>query len=250
MTDGINVAGDFPVRSAVTTVGVIRAATLTCSKGADLPDPEVGTSADISNFSLSASGREIELRRLTLLQAGSINNADLTELELYQGSGLVAYANFVSVDRIVFQFPAGLVLSAGVTTPFTIRARIGGPVGRTIRLYVEYPADVEAFDPVFGSRAQISATSTVSNASILSSQYAITFRPSVHARSSPQVPRSNLLFLGITATRPRIQIDHPFMRTRAHSTIALMFVALPACASWSTGSSSTSSKRPRDVMYR
>ncbi|MCR4256489.1 MAG: hypothetical protein NUW08_02170, partial [Candidatus Uhrbacteria bacterium] len=74
-TDGVRVAGDFPIRSAVTTVGVIRAATLTCSKGVDLPDPEVGTSADISNFSLSASDREIELRRLTLIQAGSIDNA-------------------------------------------------------------------------------------------------------------------------------------------------------------------------------
>lgn len=155
LTDGVAVTGDFPIRSAVTTVGLIRATTVTCAKGPDLPDPEVGTSSDISNFSLTTGERDVELRRLTLLQAGSIDNTNLTELGLYQGSALVAYTSFVSVDRVVFQFPLGLLLPTSSATAFTVRARVRGPVGRTIRLYVEYPADIEALDVELRTPARV-----------------------------------------------------------------------------------------------
>ncbi len=150
-----DVSGLFPVRGNTFIVATIDAARLVAYQGDDLPDVMVGTDAWVSSFWLEADGHDMGVRRLTLLQAGSILNSDLTGLELYMGTARVAATIGLSTDKIVFQFPAGLIIPADTSQVFMVRAHVDGPPGRTIRTYLEYPADVEAIDQFYNAPAHV-----------------------------------------------------------------------------------------------
>ncbi len=155
LATGTEVSGAFPVRGNVMTIGTIEAGRIVSLQGDDLPEATSGTDAAVSNFWLATDDHDIDVRRVTLLQSGSILNSDLSRLELYMGSALVAATLALSRDQMVFQFPAGLVIPARSTLNFTVRAHVEGPAGRTIRTYIEYTADVEAIDMVYGTPAYV-----------------------------------------------------------------------------------------------
>ncbi len=150
------VSGSFPVRGNVFTVGTQTAGELDVLKGSTPGNPTVGSAdVEVSNFKLVANTNDIEVRRITLLQAGDISNTDLTNLNLYQGSTLVASAATVTGDKIVLNFSPAFVIDDGQTKTFSLRAKVGGRSGRTIRTYVEYTTDVYAIDRLYNSGAAI-----------------------------------------------------------------------------------------------
>jgi len=160
------VSGSFPIRGNVFTVGTIFAGRLDIQKGTTPTNPNIGaTDAEISNFKLTANTNDIEVRRITLLQAGSVTNSDLTDLKLYQGSTVVATAAALSNDKIVLTFNPAYVITNGTTKTFSLHARIAGRAGRTIRTYVEYTTDVYAVDRLYNSGASVCLVSTCGSGS-------------------------------------------------------------------------------------
>jgi hypothetical protein len=150
------VSGSFPVRGNVFTVGTTSAGTLVVQKGTTPTNPNIGsTDAEVSNFKLTANTNDIEVRRITLLQAGSVSNSDLSDFKLYQGSTVVATASAVNGDKIVLNFSPAYVISNGTTKTFSLHARIAGRSGRTIKTYVEYTTDVYAIDRLYNSGASV-----------------------------------------------------------------------------------------------
>ncbi len=155
------VSGSFPVRGNVFTVGTTSSARLDVQKGTTPANPNIGSEeAEISNFKLTANTNDIEVRRITLLQAGSVSNADLSNLKLYQGSTLVASSAALSGDKIVLTFSPAYVITNGTTKTFSLKAKIAGRADRTIKTYVEYTTDVYAIDRTYNAGAAVCIAAT------------------------------------------------------------------------------------------
>ncbi len=155
------VSGSFPVRGNTFTIGTTAASRLDVQKGSTPSNPQIGAAeAEISNFKLIAGTNDIEVRRITLIQAGSVTNSDLTNLKLYQGSTVVATAAGLVGDKIVLNFNPPFVLTDGSTRTFSLKAAVGGRSGRTIKTYVEYSTDVYAIDTEFNTGAQVCIDAT------------------------------------------------------------------------------------------
>jgi hypothetical protein len=156
------VSGSFPVRGNVFTVGTSAASRLDVQKGTQPTNPNIGAKGvEISNFKLIAGTNDIEVRRITLYQAGSVSNTDLSNFQLYQGTTLVASAASVTGNYIVLNFNPAYLLANGTTKVFSLKADVAGRAGRTIKTYVEYSTDVYAVDKVYNSGASICIASTV-----------------------------------------------------------------------------------------
>ncbi len=160
-----SVSGSFPVRGNTFTVGTAAAGTLTIQPGSTPANPVSGQQqAKVSSFKLTAATNDLYVNRISLYQGGDINDSDLKNLKLYQGSTLVASAVGVnSNDQIVFNFTTPYLLADGVTRVFDVYADVAGRAGRTIITYVEYAADIHATDSVYnaGAAVNIAAIDTV-----------------------------------------------------------------------------------------
>lgn len=153
---GATVSGSFPVRGNVFTVGTTQAGRLDVQKGTTPTNPNIGAAdAEIANFKLTANTNDIEVRRVTLLQAGDVSNSDLSNFTLYQGSTVVATAAATSGDKIVLNFNPPYLITNGTTRTFSLHAKIAGRANRTIKTYVEYTTDVYAIDRLYNSGASV-----------------------------------------------------------------------------------------------
>ncbi|MFA5935817.1 MAG: hypothetical protein WC787_03115 [Patescibacteria group bacterium] len=156
------VSGSFPVRGNVFTVGTTLAARLDVNKGATPANPTVGASeAEISNFKLTANTNDVKVNQITVYQAGSVSNSDLTMMKLYQGNTLVGSADAVGSDgRIVIKFNPSYLITNGTTKVFSLKAKVGGRADRTIKTYVEYTTDVNATDLVYNAGTAVCIADT------------------------------------------------------------------------------------------
>ncbi len=157
------VSGSFPVRGNAMTVGTASVARVDVIDGSEPANPRVGSAdAEIANFRLQANGsNDVEVRRVTLYQAGSISNSDLTNLKLYQGVTEVAAASTVAADgKIVLNFATPFLIPNGQSRTFNLRGMVAGRSGRTIRIYAEYTSDFYVVDRVYGTGAQVCTDST------------------------------------------------------------------------------------------
>lgn len=157
------VAGAFPVRGNVFTVGTASSARLDVIKGTTPSNPTIGSKqVEVSNFKLSANGtNDVEVRQVTLYQAGSVTNSDLANFNLYQGSAIVATAAAVSSNgHINLVFTPPYVITNGTTKVFSLKADVGGRAARTIVTYVEYTTDVTAIDKTYGAGASVCIVNT------------------------------------------------------------------------------------------
>ncbi len=159
------VSGSFPVRGNAMTIGTASVARVDVIDGAEPANPRVGTTdAELANFRLQANGsNDIEVRRVTLYQAGTVSNSDLSNLRLFQGSTQVASAASVMSDgKIVLSFTTPFLIPNGQSRTFNLRGGVAGRSSRTIRIYTEYSSDVYAVDKVQNVGAQVCVDSTTS----------------------------------------------------------------------------------------
>lgn len=162
VSNGVVVSGAFPVRGNSFTVGPSSSGRLDVLKGTTPPNPNVGAKdVEISNFKLTANTNDIKIESISLYQAGSVTNSDVTKLNLYQGNTLVAKTDAVtSGGRIVLNFDTPYLLPNGTTRIFSLRADVAGRASRTIKTYVEYTTDVHAIDAVYNTGAAICVSAT------------------------------------------------------------------------------------------
>lgn len=156
-----SVSGNFAITGNTFTIGAVSVARVDVKKGVTPTNPTVGSkNVEVSNFKLTANTNDVEVRQITLYQAGSINNDDLTNIELVQGTDVVAEGTISSDSLITFQFNTPFVIGDGVTKVFKVMADVGGRKDRTIKTYVEYSTDITAIDSVYNSGALICINNT------------------------------------------------------------------------------------------
>lgn len=151
------VSGSFPITGNEFIIGAVAAARVDVTKGVTPSNPTIGSKTiEVSNFKLTANTNDVEVRQINLYQAGSINNSDLTNFKLYQGTTVVATADSVSEDNLItLVFDPAFTIANGVTKVFSLRADVAGRASRTIKTYVEYTTDVTAIDKVYNAGAAI-----------------------------------------------------------------------------------------------
>jgi hypothetical protein len=159
----VTISGSFPVRGNVFTVGTTQSARLDVQKGTLPSNPTIGSkNVEISNFKVTANTNDIALKQITLYQAGSVSNSDLSNFQLYQGTTVVATAAATTADgHIVLAFATPFVVGNGTTKVFSLHADVAGRAGRTIRTYVEYTTDVNAIDQVYSAGASVCIQNSV-----------------------------------------------------------------------------------------
>ncbi len=168
------ISGNFPIRGNAMTVGTASVARVDMIDGSEPANPRVGTQdAEIANFRLVANGsNDVEVRRVTLYQAGTITNSDLSDLRLYQGSTLLASAASVMPDgKILLVFTAPFLIPNGQSRTFNLRSAVSGRSGRTIRIYAEYSSDVYAIDKVHNVGTQVCIETSTSACTASSGNY-------------------------------------------------------------------------------
>lgn len=183
-----SVAGNFPIRGNAMTVGTASVATVTVQDGSEPADPRTGTQdAELANFRLALSGTnaDVEVRRVTLYQTGTISNSDLGNLRLFQGADQVATASSIGSDgKIVLNFTTPFVIPNGQTRTFNLRGSVAGRSSRTIRIYTEYTSDVYAVDRTYNVGAALnidaydggsSAGTEASYSTVQGGQFTITY---------------------------------------------------------------------------
>ncbi len=183
-----SVAGNFPIRGNAMTVGTASVATVTVTDGSEPANPRTGASdAELANFKLQLSGTnaDVEVRRVTLYQTGTISNSDLGNLRLFQGADQVATASSIGTDgKIVLNFTTPLVIPNGQQRTFSLRGSVAGRSDRTIRIYTEYTSDVYAIDRTYNVGAALnvdaydgggSTTDQSSYSTVEGGQFTITY---------------------------------------------------------------------------
>lgn len=152
------IAGSFPVRGNAMTIGTASVARVDVIDGSEPANPRVGAAdAELANFRLVANGsNDVEVRRVTLYQAGNISNSDLSNLKLFQGTTELASASSVSADgKIILNFATPFLIPNGQSRTFNLRGAVAGRSGRTIRIYAEYNSDILVVDRVYGIGAHV-----------------------------------------------------------------------------------------------
>lgn len=165
MTGSGTISGSFPVRGNAMTVGTASVARVDVKSGSTPANPRVGTAdSELANFRLETTGsNDVEVRRVTLYQAGTISNSDLSSLKLFQGATEVASTPSVMSDgKIVLNFATPYLIPNGQSRTFNLRGTVTGRSGRTIRIYAEYASDVYAVDRVYNAGAQVCTDSVTS----------------------------------------------------------------------------------------
>ena len=155
--------GSFPLVSNTLTLGSSVAGTITIAKNGTLANPTVAQqNAQIAQFKLTAGSAEnLEISRITLYQAGSINSTYITDLELYQGADLLGtVSGITSNSLVVFDLSdSPFILEKNTNRIFKIYGDISGDSrnGDTTKIYLENTSDLLAVGSFYGYGAGVTS---------------------------------------------------------------------------------------------
>ena len=123
---------------------------LDVAKVGSLSDPTVGQKqAQLSEFKLTANTEAASVKRLTMLNDGTLKPADLTNVKLKTGA--MEWAGSVtSTNYLVFDLGSGYTISKGGNATFKVYGDVGGKKDETVDLYFETAPDVWAVGDQYG----------------------------------------------------------------------------------------------------
>ncbi len=104
-----------------------------------------GNNRTIARIRLSADGEADQLiQEIILTNDGSAQNTDLLDLELMDGTSVLAERGELDGDRVHFILEEPLSIGRSASKLLTVRADVRASVKRTIRLIVDEPSDIIA----------------------------------------------------------------------------------------------------------
>lgn len=141
-----------PLKSNNFTIGGSNGGTLNVDKTGSVGSPKVGQKkAQVSEFKVTANTEAAWVRRVQLLQGGTVKNADLANLILEVNGVQVATGTMTSDSYAVFDFGSpGYKIDKGDNKIFKMYADLAGKKDETVKYYVEVASDVTAIGDQFG----------------------------------------------------------------------------------------------------
>lgn len=169
-SDAAEVTGVFPMEGEVFSIAGASAGTITISKQGSVPDPTIGEeAAEVAEFQLTAASENMAVTRISLTVKG-VSNDSLANLQLMQGSDVLAIASEVNNDDlVVFEIEGnydcddynhsgdGYCVGKGNSRTFNVFADITDSADRadTLKLYLDESTDLEAVGLSYGFGAQV-----------------------------------------------------------------------------------------------
>ncbi len=125
--------------------------TIDTAKVGSISNPTVGQKqAQISEFKLTANTEGASVKRMTLLQGGTVKPADMTNLKLTTGA--MSWSGTVSADSyVVFDLGSGYSIAKGGNATFKVWADLGGKKDETVDVYFENNSDLLAVGDQYGN---------------------------------------------------------------------------------------------------
>ncbi len=123
---------------------------LDVAKVGSYSDPTVGQKqAQLSEFKLTANTEAASVRRLTMLNDGTLKPADLTNVKLMTGAS--EWSGTVTSDGyLVFDLGSGFTIAKGGNATFKVYGDVAGKKDETVDLYFETAPDVWAVGDQYG----------------------------------------------------------------------------------------------------
>ena len=124
--------------------------TIDVAKVGSISDPTVGQkNAQVSEFKLTANTEGAIVKRLTMLQGGTVKPSDLSNIRIETGAS--SWTGSVTTDSyFVFDLGSGFTIAKGGNATFKVYADLGGKKDETIDLYFENNSDVLAIGDQYG----------------------------------------------------------------------------------------------------
>ncbi|MBI2063711.1 MAG: hypothetical protein HYT65_01825 [Candidatus Yanofskybacteria bacterium] len=149
---GTPVSGNNMSTSGASSGGV------TLVRSGSLSNPTVGQkNARISEFKITANTEAASVRRLMMINGGSIKPADLTNVKLETGTSSWSGSS-TSDGYLVFDLGSGYTIAKGGNAVFKVFADIAGKKSETIDLYFENDADTHAIGDQYGQGMAVTDT--------------------------------------------------------------------------------------------
>ncbi len=124
--------------------------TITTAKVGSLGNPNVGAKkAQVSEFKLTADTEAASVKRITMLQGGTVKPGDMKNVVLAQGT--TEWSGSVTSDgHLVFDLGAGFTIAKGGNAIFKVYSDLGGKVDETVKIYIEELVDIWAIGDQYG----------------------------------------------------------------------------------------------------
>ncbi len=145
---------------------------VTIAKSGALSNPTVGQKqALLSEFKLTANTEAASVRRLTMINGGTVKPSDLTNLKLKTGTQEWSGVS-TSDSYFVFDLGSGYTISKGGNAVFKVHADVSGKKDETVDLYFENDADTLAVGDQYGQGMAVddAALDTAAEATTLTLQ--------------------------------------------------------------------------------
>lgn len=140
----------LPISGNNITVSGATSGRIDVAKVGSIANPNVGQKgARVSSFKLTANTEAGLVKRLTLLQGGTVKPADTVNWKLKTGTSEWS-GSIDSGGYVVFDLGAGHLISKGGEAVFDVSADVNGKKDETVILYFENSTDVYAVGDQYG----------------------------------------------------------------------------------------------------
>jgi len=140
----------LPISGNNVTVSGATSGTLTQTKTGSIANPNAGASnVQMSEFKLSANTEAASVKRMQMIQGGSVKPSDLTNLKMKTGTSEWA-GTIDSAGKIVFDMGSGFTIVKGGNAIFKVYGDVAGKKAETIALYFESVTDILAVGDQYG----------------------------------------------------------------------------------------------------
>lgn len=152
MTLAAGTVGGLPISGNNVTISGATSGTITMSKVGSLGSPNAGQAqAQISEFKLAANTEAASVKRIQMIQGGTMSTSNFANLKLKVSTGTQEWPGTIDgAGYIVFDMGSGFTIAKGANTVFKVYSDVNGKKDDTIKVYFEYSSDILGIGDQFG----------------------------------------------------------------------------------------------------
>ena len=154
----------LPISGNNITVSGAVSGTLTQTKVGSIASPNAGAAnVQLSEFKLAADTEAASIKRMQVIQGGTVKPSDLTNLRLTTGTNSWS-GTIDSAGKIVFDMGSGFTIAKGNNAIFKIYGDVAGKKAETVALYFESVTDILAIGDQYGFGVAVTLSTSLDDA--------------------------------------------------------------------------------------
>ncbi len=150
---------NLPLAGNNMTIAGATSGGVTVAKVGSLGNPNVGSkNAQLSEFKLTSNTEAASVKKITMLQGGTLKPADLSNIKLVSGTTEWVGKEVTKAGHLVFDLGTGFTIVKGGNAIFKVYGDVNGKVDETVKLYFEELVDIQAVGDQYGYTMAITNT--------------------------------------------------------------------------------------------